>query len=519
MKKRILFSILTLFIITSLACQAVTNLVGVDEPEVTDETAPVLVKVPTIQPTPTEKAEMPALPSGGWIAIAKEKNIWLIRPDGSGLTQVTDLPKSSEAEIWDVQWSPDGQNLAVVYNRDLYLVNTQSFSQVLLVRKTGGDIDWSPEGDQILYDSYQVDPYVPWKNDGLWVVDIKTGKTKRIVRPTQKIEGMINPQWSPDGNFILFQISCIEVCPYGVADLELGGAVALPLRHMAGGWGHQCKWAPDESVITCVQTSPNTIATFIPRGRILEEIPLSINDILSFQWMPDRESLLIGYLLDDKERMDILNLEDGSLSPFSTGIPVEWSPTGEWLIAVEERSYPTENLLIVDLKTGTPQPLTETASGIVAWYPTMADMSGIANAPSPIPEVDNSSVDTEGEECMELTVTLLDTPKGDYYQICAEYTEYYEVGPLEKGSYAIGPNKKFFVYISNSGLVYAHRIGTTGMKQIGDISSLAIIAMNKNPDLDFQFNGDHPYTVQVYENILKQFSDAMSIPRYITSPN
>ena len=335
---------------------------------------------------------------------------------------------------------------------------------------------------------------------------------------------MSRPQWSSDGPYILFQISCMEVCPYGVVDLNTGNSLALPLRHMAGGWGHQCKWAPEQSIISCIQTSPKALAIFDPQGRVLQEIPLSIN-VLASQWMPDGNSMVLGYSVDDKEQMDILSLEDGSQTFLSMGSPRTWSPDGDWIIATDDSyAYPSENLFIANPETGASQPLTDTVLGIVDWQPSAFETPNLSDAveetgPSVAEQGTNDDEATGVGECATLTITVLDTPKGDYYQICAEGIDYYEVGPLEKGDYAIGPNEKFFVYISNSGLVYAHRIGTTGMKLIGDISGLSIIAQNKDPELEFEFYGDHPYTVQIFERIFEEYSDNLAIPRYITTLN
>ncbi|MBT7191910.1 MAG: hypothetical protein HN916_17170 [Anaerolineae bacterium] len=521
MRKRELFTLLAIFLITSMACQAVTNLSGKNESEITDESVPIPVEVPTIQPTPTEKAEMPALPSEGWIAVHQDSNVWVVHPDGSDLKKVTSFPSSWDAVIRDIKWSPDGQTLAFTYDRDLYLMDAETFTQKLLVKNTGGSFDWSPDGNRIAYGTRQVDPYIPWKNKGIWVVNVESGKKEPLVKTTNDIEGMGRPQWSSDGKYILFQVSCIEICPFGVADLHSDTVLVLPLLHMAGGGGHLCEWAPDRSEIGCIQETPDALAIFDPRGRILNEYPLSFN-IFAALWMADGQSLALGSYEDGQEQTHILRLEDETSVFLSDGSPMIGSPDGNWLIAsMELDSQSEEELRIVDSETGLFQPITETLWGIVDWQPSPSEVpavSGVEEANTPTVEQNvEESASTGSTECSALTITVLDTPKGDYYQVCALGIDYYDLGPLEKGSYAIGPNEKFFVYISNSGLVYAHRVGTSTMKQIGDVSSLSIIGLNKIPDFDYEFYGDHPYTIQVYENVFEQFSDAIPIPRYITT--
>ena len=94
----------------------------------------------------------------------------------------------------------------------------------------------------------------------------------------------------------------------------------------------------------------------------------------------------------------------------------------------------------------------------------------------------------------------------------------YEIGPLEKGGYALGPNDKFLVYASNSGIVYAARIGDRKLNKIGDVKDFTIIVRGEAPEYEFEFYGDHPYTVQVLELIFLQ-KKTIPIPRFITTPN
>jgi hypothetical protein len=136
------------------------------------------------------------------------------------------------------------------------------------------------------------------------------------------------------------------------------------------------------------------------------------------------------------------------------------------------------------------------------------DLSPLEITPSPSVEVTSTD---------NISITVKDTSKGDFLQVQFDGNEY-EIGPLEKGTYIIGPNKKFIIYCTNSGSVYAARIGNSNLVRIGDIKDFSIIQRSEAPKLEFEFLGDHPYSVVIYEQILKQ-SKILEIPRYITSPN
>jgi len=62
--------------------------------------------------------------------------------------------------------------------------------------------------------------------------------------------------------------------------------------------------------------------------------------------------------------------------------------------------------------------------------------------------------------CPGIVVTQTDTDKGEMLHIlrCEDNLEY-DLGPLAKGMYAVGPNDKFLVYVTQDGMVYGSRIG------------------------------------------------------------
>lgn len=98
--------------------------------------------------------------------------------------------------------------------------------------------------------------------------------------------------------------------------------------------------------------------------------------------------------------------------------------------------------------------------------------------------------------CPGIVVKVTDTKKGDILHIlrCEDGLEY-DLGPLAKGVYAVGPNDKFLVYVTVDGFVYASRIGDRYMYNLYDLKNEHIYSVfNKKvtPDFKISFAGEWP---------------------------
>jgi dipeptidyl aminopeptidase/acylaminoacyl peptidase len=113
----------------------------------------------TLYGKPSTRALSPKWsPAGKWVAfIAQETErdeIYLVRPDGEGLHQLT----NTGYDVAQFEWSPNGQQLAVIFNRN------GSFDLSLMEVETG------------------------------FIVDLRSGAGLHA-----------NPNWAPDGSFITFE--------------------------------------------------------------------------------------------------------------------------------------------------------------------------------------------------------------------------------------------------------------------------------------------------------------------------
>jgi len=77
-------------------------------------------------------------PDGEWLAFKGEDGIYLVRPDGSELTQL--LPGSAAS----VQWSPDGSRIALVRQGVLWMANLDGSIERIVDGIGEGGIAWNP---------------------------------------------------------------------------------------------------------------------------------------------------------------------------------------------------------------------------------------------------------------------------------------------------------------------------------------------------------------------------------------
>ena len=132
--------------------------------------------------TPKIRAWSPRwAPDGSTLAFITEQpdfnEVWLVRPDGEGLRQLTHLGRDAS----DIAWSPDGMRLVGSVNRagsfDLALIDAGS-GEAAYLGPTGGAHSrprWSPDGTWLTVE-YE-DPLQP---PDLYRVDVDSGRRTRL---------------------------------------------------------------------------------------------------------------------------------------------------------------------------------------------------------------------------------------------------------------------------------------------------------------------------------------------------
>jgi hypothetical protein len=160
-------------------------------------------------------------------------------------------------------------------------------------------------------------------------------------------------------------------------------------------------------------------------------------------------------------------------------------------ISLTDDSLPTPSpspVLAAPSNTAVPVPsstLTITPAPTIPPTPTWTLFSNITVTPT-----------QQWSACPGIVVTQKDTDAGDIIHIlrCDDSLEY-DLGPLAKGVYAVGPNNKFFIYVTRTGIVYGSRIGNPYLYPLFNLKDEQIFtALNRGvePDFHISFSDGNP---------------------------
>lgn len=156
--------------------------------------------------------------------------LYTMRADGTGLTQVTESPGNTQY----LSWSPDSQDFVFsAYDgeqRNIYRMNPND-TQIELITE-GWSMQWSPDGEWIVFalrDIYRIRPdgtareqltqdlnvleHLSWSPDSAWIL-FEARQDERVetyrmradgTNPSQITQaGGMDAVWSPDGEWIVF---------------------------------------------------------------------------------------------------------------------------------------------------------------------------------------------------------------------------------------------------------------------------------------------------------------------------
>jgi len=166
---------------------------------------------------------------GEWVQ--KSWAIYVINADGSDLRRLGEEVQcrkvgENTSSGGRPAWSPDGSQIAYYdwpIDRSAVFVMDANGENRKMLHNWGGrvGIDWSPDGDKIVFASSQ-DSWQNWQSHDLFVIDTDGRGLERLTQPGP--EWYRDPAWSPDGTKIVFSSNLDDEDNYEIYVMNADGS-------------------------------------------------------------------------------------------------------------------------------------------------------------------------------------------------------------------------------------------------------------------------------------------------------
>jgi TolB protein len=185
-------------------------------------------------------------PDGAWILFVRwgedrARDIWRMRADGRDIQRLTGNLGTEPSP----QWSPDGDWIVYVSgydtDSDIYRMRADGSDEQILTTANGNDPQWSPDGEWIMFVVENVITY----NDQIYRVRAD-GSEQQLLTPDAP---GCYPQWSPDGEWIVYVSGCepayhLFFKPRDIYRMGADGSEKIRLSDL-GGLVSAPQWSPD----------------------------------------------------------------------------------------------------------------------------------------------------------------------------------------------------------------------------------------------------------------------------------
>ena len=171
-------------------------------------------------------------------AIDRIQQIFAIRADGAGLTQLT-TNTNKEADYQNPVFSPDGGQIAFIggtLTRNVYRMNADGSGLDLVWQPEQGvrDFHWSPDGTKIVYACSDA------AGEGVCLMNSDGSNSARMT--DNSLERVYYTAWSPDGARIAFIAK--KEGETNIFVINPDGTELLQITHLQGIDPHWVSWIP-----------------------------------------------------------------------------------------------------------------------------------------------------------------------------------------------------------------------------------------------------------------------------------
>ncbi|MDE0556557.1 MAG: hypothetical protein OXI24_20275, partial [Candidatus Poribacteria bacterium] len=264
--------------------------------------------------------------------------------------------------------SLNAEKIAFSSNRkghwDIYVMNPDGSNQVRLTNNQGDDFSpvWSPTSEQILFVSDRSGVA------DLYVIDADGRRLWKVFKDTAK---RIEPAWAPDGKRIVFHA---QLPQWSIQTATIHGRDVKQVAS-ADPRGGNPSWSPDGTEIAFVDDvggSRRIRILTLSSGAVQTFLPKKSPWMYSPAWSPDGERLAFSWYKwgvgVDKQALFIANADGSRLKQIGKSTPgthsPSWSPEADKLVYAERDNNNTQQIVVIDVRSGRRTELTHRGSNI-----------------------------------------------------------------------------------------------------------------------------------------------------------
>lgn len=264
---------------------------------------PALVLGSTLHPTPTpeEQTELAFVSDRTGIP-----QIWIIRPDGDGLRQITHLPEGACQPDWHPQRnrlvfiSPCRDSSDEHQGAGLFMINADGTGLTPLPTLPGGDFDpaWSPDGQTIAFSSIRNG------RPNIYLIHLPDFTLQQLSSP---VNSERHPAWSPDGKFLAYETTRSGFRQVWV--MQSDGKNASAFTDNRGAFP---AWTPDGLQLAFLRGTSALFVAVKPFNKpVSEEAPLTepIVNLFNPVFSPNGFWLALDRIVEENRDLYLFNLE------------------------------------------------------------------------------------------------------------------------------------------------------------------------------------------------------------------
>ncbi len=262
-------------------------------------------------------------------------DIYVMQPDGS--EQMPLLEGNATLE-WTPALSPDGKKIAFARttrrrdpHADIYVMGSDGSNVTRLTDSPSeeGFPAWSPDGLRIAFQAGRRGlPDPPWPKDSAARIHAMDADGSNRTRLTGNDAGETTPQWSPDGESILFASDLA-----GNWDIYVIGVDGTGQTRLTDHPGDDIMpiWSPGGTRIAFVSDRGGALDIFVMvlNGGEPERLTQDsgISELSGMSWSPDGRSIAFGATRDRAAELYVVTVADGAETRLTTEPGVDTSPS------------------------------------------------------------------------------------------------------------------------------------------------------------------------------------------------